>query len=75
MTFTTTFEFRSIYLEYVDFKSEISELSAHLNYFLPSCLLSLKQNGPTMQSQNCSWGSAEFSYTSYPAGEARIVNM
>ena len=29
-----------------------------------SCLLSLKLNGPTMQSQNCSWGSAEFSYPS-----------
>ena len=32
--------------------------------FFYSCLLSLKQNGPTMQSQNCSWGSAEFSYAS-----------
>ena len=31
---------------------------------LTSCLLSLKQNGPTMQSQNCSWGSAVFSYAS-----------
>ena len=29
-----------------------------------SCLLSLQQNGPTMQSQNCSWGSAVFSYAS-----------
>ena len=41
MTFTTTLDFRIIYLEYVDFKSEISELSAHLNYFSPNaCFLS-----------------------------------
>ena len=29
-----------------------------------SCLLSLKQNRPTMQSQNCNWGSVVFSYAS-----------
>ena len=43
--------------------------SSYLNislimYSSSSCLLSLKQNRPTMQSQNCSWGSAEFSYAS-----------